>query len=356
MAVAVAAATAAAALAGGGAAVSVPRAPLPLERWSAERDNLAVVGGRVAVGGAPVAGVRLRVDGYSPPPTPRNGTFAYTADVTRLARHVVRVVDAAHATAGGRALSARARAALLRARAPIQVAYPLRDLHTTESGGGLVLSGRIGYGDGTAPPTVALLTYELTGTVVDSHGRPVVGARVSTRTADRDFWTVSRPTDDHGRYSSFFTASSELGGDPVPFTVRVEQGDRVWSFLPGEYVMFRRLRSASMDLRLPPPGYALALPLPTSHRGAIEEGVVVGAAVDGRPVRPLAATWPDGQGRFRLVLPRALAGRRVSLWEARLDLFSRREAAAGSAIDLRDWPRTLPRDAPRDLANITLPR
>src|SRR5205823_6574974 len=131
----------------------------------------------------------------------------------------------------------------------------------------------------------------------------VVGARVSTRTLDRDFWTVSSLTDAAGRYSSLFTASSEFGGNPVPFSIRVAKGDRVYEFLPDENVVFQRLQSARMDIHLPPRGYPLALPLPASYPGAVYEGIVVGAAADGKPVRPLSATWPDAGGRFRLVLP-----------------------------------------------------
>jgi hypothetical protein len=109
-----------------------------------------------------------------------------------------------------------------------------------------------------------------------------------------------------------------------------------------------------MDLRLPPRGYAMVLPLPRSYPGAIYEGIVVGVAQGDVPVRAVSVTWPDAVGRFRLVLPRSLAGRKVSLWEAKLDLFSRAAAKPGGAIDLRDWPRALAPDAPRDLARVTL--
>jgi hypothetical protein len=351
------AAAAAAARPAGGPAIATPR-PYALVKWDPDTDNVAVASGRVTLGGAPVAGLRLRVDRWRlPRATSADGAFSYPADVTRLARHEVAVVDADEASVKGARVSQSERDALLRATAAISVAYPVHDLVAgRDARGNPTVSGRLSFRDGSAPPTVALSSYELSGTVIDSHGKPVVGARVSTRTLDRDFWTVSSPTDAAGRYRSVFIASSELGGDPVPFSVRVAKGDIVYEFLPDENVLFRRLQSARMDLRLPPKNFPLALPLPTSYPGAVYGGVAAGVAVDGRPVRLLAATWPDARGRFRLTLPRELRGQTVSLWEARLELFSGARATAGGAIDLRDWPAQLPADAPRDLASVTLPR
>lgn len=109
-----------------------------------------------------------------------------------------------------------------------------------------------------------------------------------------------------------------------------------------------------MDLRLPPRGYPMLLPLPHSYPGAIYEGVAVGAAQADLPIRPVNITWPDASGRFRILLPSSLAGRTLSLWEAKLDLFSKTPAKAGGTIDLRDWPKTLAPDTPRDLARVTL--
>jgi hypothetical protein len=333
--------TARAAPVSGPVAISTPP-PRALGFWSPDSDNVAVVTGRVTAGSKPAPGVRLRVDRWElPRPTDANGAFSYPVDTTRLARHVVAVVE----PAGERATAA------------ITVAYPIHDVRAgRDARGNPTLSGRISFADGSPPPTAALYSYELTGTVTDAKGKPVVGARVSTRTLDRDFWTVSSPTDENGRYRSVFIASSELGGNPVPYSVRVAKGDRVYEFLPDENVNFQRLQSARMDVRLPPRGYAMALPKPTSYPGAVYEGVVVGAAADGRPVRPLAATWPDAGGRFTLTLPRELAGKTVTLWEAKLDLFSRAAARAGGPIDLRDWPPELAPDEPQDLLRVELPR
>jgi hypothetical protein len=190
--------------------------------------------------------------------------------------------------------------------------------------------------------------------VTDANGKPVAGARVSTRTLGRDYWTLSIPTDAQGRYSSLFTASDASGDSPVPFTVRVARGNLVYQFLSQEVVEFQRLRSARMDIRLPPRGYPMLLPLPSSYPGAIYEGIVVGVAQGAVPVRPVSVTWPDANGRFRMVLPASLAGRTLSLWEGKLDLFSHAPAQPGGTIDLRDWPRTLTPETPRDLARVTL--
>ena len=64
-------------------------------------------------------------------------------------------------------------------------------------------------------------------------------------------------------YSSLFTASSEYYENPVPFTVRVSKGDLVYEFLSQEFVYFKRLASARLDIRLPPRGFAMALPRPS---------------------------------------------------------------------------------------------
>ncbi len=256
---------------------------------------------------------------------------------------------------GGSPPAAAAQTALSAGQAALTVAYPIRTLTLGKDGAGNpTVSGRITYADGTPPPTVSRYTYQLTGTVTDSSGHPVADARVSTRTVDRDYWTVSSPTDAAGRYSSLFTASDEGGGNPVLFTVRVSKGDLVYEFLSEEFVSFERLKSAQMDVRLPPNGYPMALPLSRSYPGAIYEGIVVGASAGGKPIRPLRATWPDATGHFTMTLPGSLAGKPVTLWEADLDLFSVTPATPGGAVELRSYPAVLPANAPRDLARVRL--
>jgi hypothetical protein len=354
-----AAALALAALSGGAAGGVTPRiavpAPYGLRHWTALTDNLVAAHGTVTLAGTPVRGARIRVDGFDvPAPTDATGGFDYLTDVTRLARHVVRVVDSTRATVGGKALTHVQQAALRAAAAVVTVAYPIRGLTVTRNARGLrVVTGTISLSDGSAPPTVSLYSYELTGTVTGANGKPVAGARVSTRTVDRDYWTVSSATDESGRFSSLFTASDEVGHDPVPMTVRVAVGDLVYQFLPQEFVRFAALRSARLDLRLPPAGYPMALPRPTSYPGAVYQGIVVGVADGDRVLRPVRTTWPDRRGRFTIVLPPSAGGRGLSIWEANLTLFSRAPALPGGAIDLRDWPRTLAPGVPRNLASLS---
>jgi hypothetical protein len=237
----------------------------------------------------------------------------------------------------------------------VTVAYPLADLKVARSADGdPTLTGRIAAGAAGLPP-VALYTYRLSGAVLDAQGRPVQGALVSTRTQDRDYWTLSAPTDAAGHFESLFTASSETGEDPVGMTLRVAVGDRVYSFLPEEYVWFRRLQSASVTIRLPPAGYAFVLPLATSYPGAVYRGVVVGASAQGEPIKPIAATWPAADGTFKLTFPRTDSGKTVKLWQGTFDLFSTATAHPGGPIDVQSWPTSLGPGVPQGLAEVRLP-
>jgi hypothetical protein len=327
-----------------------------VKAWNPNSDNLVASQGTIEVGGTPVSGVRVRVDSYDvAAPTDAQGRFTYLVDATLLGRHVVTVSDVSTARVGGQPLTKAQQAELLAERAAINVAYAVQDVKVTrDSAGHPVVSGRLVNAAGGPPPVVGLLTYQLTGRVTDSSGKPVAGAQVSTRTQDRDYWTVSTMTDANGRYTSLFTASDETSDDPVPFTVRVSKGDLVYQYLSQEFVYFKRLQSAHLNIRLPPSNYAMALPRPVSYPGAVYTGIAVGATDGNNVVQPVAATWPDASGRFQMTLPARLAGKTISIWEGRLQLFSRLEAKAGGPTDLTQWPSTLPREAPRDLVSVHL--
>src|SRR5271154_1501263 len=178
----------------------VPPAVLALKAWTASTSNTTPVQGTIELNGKPIVGVRVRVDNYLiPNPTDAGGHFTYLVDDTLLARHVVTIDDSSNATVGGRPLTDEQRLALAATPSAITVAYPIDNVHVSRNAAGdPVVTGRIADSVGTAPPHVALLTYSLSGTVTDSDGNPVVGAVVSTRTVDRDYWTVSGYTDKTG--------------------------------------------------------------------------------------------------------------------------------------------------------------
>ena len=340
---------------GAAAAFDLPE-EFELREWSADEEPLVSAEGVLTLDDEPVAGARIEVGDYRLwATTDEDGRFEYPLDITLPRRYAVSVADVESATVDGEALSAEQQTALSDARGSITVAHRLDELEASgDTEAGIVVSGRVTLGGEPVQP-VALSAYELTGKVTDDRGRPVKDAIVSTRTTDRDFWTFSDASDSSGRYRSNFAASDRIGSNPVPITVHVAVGDRAYAFLPEETVLFERLRSARMDIRLPPEGFPPTLPQPRSYPGATYEGVLVGVTVDGRVVRPLRATWPDEQGRFELVLPDALATRSVSLWAGELELFSRRPARPGGPVDLGRWPRALPGDLPRDLAQVELP-
>jgi alcohol dehydrogenase (cytochrome c) len=345
--------------AGAGGARLVTRRPAPLRRWNPASNNTQVVTGRLRLGGKPVSGAVVAVDRYRLAPTRADGRFSYPLDVTLARRHLVHVVDVSRARVGGRALRIAEARALMRANGGFSAAYRLTGVRARIQRDGTVLvSGRASYPDGGPPPQVGLYTYRLSGTITGADGRPVPGATVVSRTLDRDFWTFSQPSNASGRYVSFFPASDKEGSDPVLFNVQVAVGRDSYTSGFGRDVSFKRLKSATMNVRLPAGGATAVLPLPQSesYDGAVYQGLLVGVSGPGGVVKPISARWPDRNGRFSLVLPRSVRGKTLRFWESTLQAFSTFAARPGGPVDLRTWPSGLSPRVPRDVTSLRVPR
>jgi alcohol dehydrogenase (cytochrome c) len=349
-----------AAVDGAGARI-VTEGKLNVRQWQASGSNEQIASGRLLLRSRPVQGARIRVNRYLlPQATDRDGRFRYRADVTVARRHVVAVADLNRATAGGRKLSTAEEIALRQATGGFSVGYRLADVRATRlRNGNVLVTGRATGARGSSPPPVVLYTYKLSGTITDANDRPVPGAVVVTRTADRDFWTFSQPSDGQGRYTSFFTASDELGADPVPLAVGVALGDTSYGGVTGQNANFKRLSSATLDIRLPATATGqMRFSDAGSFQGAIYEGMLVGVASGSRnrTVRPVSATWPDANGRFRLVLPSSGRGKIVSFWMDRRQIFSRLPATPGGPVLPGIFPSSPRPQAPQGLLRIRLPR
>jgi alcohol dehydrogenase (cytochrome c) len=329
---------------------------LVVRAWRASSSNTQDATGRLLLGSSPVEGARVSVGGWVvPQPTAKDGTFHYPVDITVPYRHVVDVVSAVGARVNGRPLTTAQRAAVLSTKGGFSVGYGVTGLKArVQKNGSVLVTGRIASAEGGNPPTVALYTYRLTGTVTDAAGRPVAGAVVVSRTQDRDFWTFSTPSDAQGRYSAFFAASDETAADPVTLSVQVAVGNSSYGLPTGVNVDFARLKSATLNIQLPPSGTGLPVPKPTSYPGAVYEGMLVGVRAPGI-VKPVGARWPDVRGNFSFVLPGSLRGRTVYLWESFQQLFQGDRTGAGGPIDLDEWPTGLLPTVPRDLVTLKLP-
>ena len=331
-----------AATAAGGARIVVGTPPVALTLWQANSSNQATVSGRVLLGGHPVQGAHVSVDRYVlPQATDASGSFSAPVDSTLAARHPLHVVDASHASVGGHALSAAQQSALRAATGGISVGYRIVDAQARRQKNGTILvTGRAVRADGVPAPGVVQLSYRLQGTITDAAGKPVQGATVVTRTTDRDFWTFSLPSNSEGHYVSFFSASDEAGDNPVPLNVQVASGKI--NYTAGlANVSFRSLSSATLNLKLPASGSALSLPSSSPDSGAYFRGMIVGVRSPHGVVKPLAAHWPDGSGRFSLVLPKLAAGTPLQFWENDFVTFSATATKPGSAADLHAWPGAL---------------
>ncbi len=343
-----------------GSARIVTPGPVLIQAWNPNTSNTQDVLGQVTLAGKPVAGVDVRVDGWVAPATDSTGTFAYPADNTMPDRHVITVASASHATVNGRKLTPAEQTQVLSAKGAVNVGYSVTGV-STRSGpeGTVVLSGRITYGQNNAPHPVQLYSYELTGTVTDANGSPVSGAIVTTRTSDHKFWTFSRPTGANGKYTSFLVAADQEGDNPVPMTVAVSVGANAYTEPTVDFVNFSQLQSAKLDIQLPStPGATLVKTSlnPQAMPGAIYRGLLVGVVGGkGRVIKPLSAKWPDGNGRFVLVLPSSARGDVASFWESERQFFSTTAAKPGGNVDPAVYPKTLAEDSPQRLGTVKLP-
>ena len=339
----------------GAARLSTPAA-LVVRPWTANSSNVASVQGRVTLDGRPVAGARVAVDGYTVPrPTAQDGTFRYDLDDTMPVRREAQVTGVAAATVNGRPVSPGGRTALLAATGGFRVAYALGRLTThVQKNGTVVVSGRVADATGRAPPTVRLLTYQLSGTITDVDGKPVPGAVVITRTQDRDFWTHSSASDANGHYTSFFAAADESSADPVPLSVGVASGGVSYGGAVGVNALFKRLQSAVLNIKLGS-GSAYTLSTPTAVPGAVYSGLVVGVTAGGRVVKPLSERWPSKDGSFSMTLPASVRGKTIGFWENQRQFFSHLAAMPGGPVDLTSWPAGLGSAVPSSLALLRIP-
>jgi alcohol dehydrogenase (cytochrome c) len=332
---------------------------LVVRKWNANSNNTQSAAGRVLYGSRPVAGARITVDGYTiPSATAKDGSFHYPVDITSARRHVVTVTGTSRARIGGKAANATQQRALRGIQSGFSVAYKIDGLKARKQPNGTVLvTGRVHDAGGSAPPPVVLYTYQLHGTVTDASGKAVQGAVVVTRTADRDFWTFSSPSDAQGHYTSFFSAADEQGSDPVPLAVQVAVGPLSYGGATGTNFNFKRLRSSTLNLELPTAtSRPLADATPSAYAGAVYEGLVVGVTVGGRVVKPVSERWTDGRGAFSMVLPAATRGKTLHFWENRRQFFSRFAARPGGPVDLSSWPSALGATTPLGVATLAVPR
>ncbi len=340
--------------------VTAPGALL-VQTWDPNSSNTKIVEGHVLSAGKPVVGAVVNIDGWAAAPTDANGAFEYPVDITTPYRHDATISGVAGAKIGGKPLTATQSDDLLGRNTGISVGYAVKNISAhTQSNGDVVLTGSLSYGNSPQPPpTVLLYSYELTGRITDANGNPVAGAIVTTRTNDRQYWTQSRPTAANGSYASFLVAADQEGDDPVPMEVGVAVGNTAYAEPAADQINFAKLQSALLNVQLPA---SPSTPLPKTSlnpqtiAGAIYQGLLVGVVGGkGGVIKPISATWPDGSGKFRLVLPSSARGLAVSFWEAQRQFFSTKTATPGAVVDPAIYPKTLPSNAPQGLATFKLP-
>ena len=168
-----------------------------------------------------------------------------------------------------------------------------------------MVTGRLGYGKGLAPPPVGLYSYELTGTDHRRERRAGQGRRRDD--ADERPQVLDGLRADRRRtasYTSFLVAADQAGDDPVPMTVGVAVGADSYAEPLNDFVNFPKLKSATLNIQLPAQaGGALVKSLAEPDRrcrARSTAGLLVGVVGGkGRVIKPVSARWPTGQRQVR---------------------------------------------------------
>ena len=84
----------------------------------------------------------------------------------------------------------------------------------------------------------------------------------------------------------------------MQLNVQVAVGQRSYSAGLAN-VDFKRLSSATMDVKLPASGLGLPLPKSSPEAGAVYRGLIVGVLGRNGVIKPLSVRWPDTQGASR---------------------------------------------------------
>jgi hypothetical protein len=152
---------------------------------------------------------------------------------------------------------------------------------------------------------------------------------------------------------SFFSASDEQGSDPVPLNVQVAYGRT--SYGSGQAnANFKRLSSATMNIKLPASGATIPVPTSSADPGAYWRGLLVGVAGPSGVVQPISATWPDASGRFTLVLPHQARGSALRFWESDFVTFSTLAARPGGPVQVSSMPKALTTRIPVGIAVVNV--
>ncbi|MEZ4580898.1 MAG: carboxypeptidase-like regulatory domain-containing protein [Caldilineaceae bacterium] len=238
-----------------------------------------------------------------PQPTGADGGFTFPANRNTIRRYPVTVADASQSQVGGAAATDAQKAALAALTGGINVRYAISDVTTTaQSDGSIKLSGKLAFADDTPPTPVTLYGFQLSGRVTDTQGEPIPNVIVSTKSPALR-WSISEVTDADGRYTSVFWPDAHAG-----FQVTVVDGAKAYDLPKDQTVEFPYLQSAEMDLVVDRANDSIQVARLTAADGAIYEGVLVGISVQGTPVQPTNAAWPDAQGNFSLVVPGTVQG------------------------------------------------
>jgi len=304
------------------AALALERDSFTLKQWKNDGSHMTQLSGTLKLGNVPVAGAVIHAGaGKRDIVTKDDGSFGLTVDRSLLSETPVKVVAVDQARSGGKPLDEQAAGALLKAEASYSVYYPIEIMRTSDAPGKegeVEVHARIVSDPGDVVTFFQVDKYRIGGKVTSADGTPVKDAVVWIDRDEGEGFGKSTPTDAEGRYELYYLPEQDEGTN-----LSVTIGTTRYTLPKNRVFHIPEKTSVQINITLPSEGTVIDDKPPTlvsvTSSGAMYTGVLAGLRVP--EGTSYTVTIPDKEGRFVVIVPKAVWETKPRFFETKLTRF-----------------------------------